>query len=97
MTTCSLTNPGRVQKLKQAAAHARTLCQDLSQDVRCAACEAVLPPLTAALGPPLATQMLLDELLELVQVRHGLPGHGARFVFATAAWAGCRHTAAGRQ
>lgn len=58
-----------VQKLQGLAVAVRGLCQDLSQDVRQAVCEAVLAPLAQALGPTVATQMLLADLVELVQVR----------------------------
>lgn len=57
-----------MQKLQEIATVVRGLCQDLSQNVRQAVCECMLEPLAKALGPELATQMLLAELLDLVQV-----------------------------
>ena len=57
-----------VQKLQEITAQAKALCQDLTQDVRLAMCEAALVPLTRTLGPATATASLLKEVLELIEV-----------------------------
>ena len=58
-----------MQKLDDILLQVKALCQDLSQDVRYAICDAVLQPLAKAVGPSRATHSLLEEAVELVQVR----------------------------
>lgn len=54
----------------------KALCQDLSQDVRQAACSHLLTPVIKVLGPAVSGSLLLDDLLELVKVRGQLvPTH----------------------
>jgi hypothetical protein len=58
-----------VQRLREVLAAVKALCQALKQDVRLAICEAVLAPLARAAGPHLATEALLKEAVELIEVR----------------------------
>jgi hypothetical protein len=57
------------QALGKIVEQVRTLCQDLQHSVRECMCARVIVPLARSLGPDKAANIVLEDVLELIQVR----------------------------
>ena len=58
-----------MQALGKIVEHVRTLCQDLQHTVRECMCARVIVPLARSLGPDKAATAVVEDVLELIQVR----------------------------